>query len=146
MRSKQKHLVKEVLGRVPLVPEMEWFLRRKNKQVGGFRLREVNEVLPEWVAQASASPFRDRKGKKVLLFGMLRYWTRHATLLSVAMAGLGHEVTFAYLPYANWRKKLSRYDLRLQNLFAKRILKQAQPLVKVEFLPDALLHSQNPHL
>ena len=119
MKILRKQKVKEVLGRVPLVPEMEWFIRRRNKQVGGFKLKKVNEALPDWVAQASASPLRNRKGKKVLIFGMLRYWTSYATLLSVAMAGLGHEVTFAYLPYANWQKKLSRYDLRLQNLFAR---------------------------
>ena len=145
MKILRKQNVKEVLGRMPLVPEIEWFLRRKDKQVGGFKLKKVNEALPLWVAQASASPLRSQKGKKVLIFGMLRYWTSYATLLSVAMAGLGHEVTFAYLPYANWRKKLTRYDLRLQNLFSKRILKQAQPLINVESLIDVKSTSKIPN-
>ena len=42
--------------------------------------------------------------KKVLIFATLHYWIEHAALLGMALAGLGHEVTLAYLPYANWRK------------------------------------------
>ena len=57
--------------------------------------------------------------KKVLIFVTLRYWIEHATLMGMALAGLGHEVTLAYLPYPNWRKPLNRFDLRRQNAYAR---------------------------
>jgi hypothetical protein len=136
MKSLPKHRVKDVLGRVPLVPEMEWFLRRRDKPVGGFVLKELNNALPKLVAQASASPLRNRKGKKVYVFGVLRYWVQHTTIMSLALAGLGHEVTLGYLPYSSWVDRVSDYDLRLQNLYAKRLLKQAEPLIEATSLLD----------
>jgi len=148
MKAHRKHQVKEALGRLPLVPEMEWFLRRRDKPVGGFVLKELSEALPRWVTQATASPLRDRGGKRVFIFGTLRYWVQHTTLMALALAGLGHEVTLGYLPYSDWLKPVSDYDLRLQNLYAKRLLKQAEPLIKAtsllevkpnQKLPDALV-------
>jgi hypothetical protein len=134
MKALRNRQVKDALGRLPLVPEMEWFVRRRDKPVGGFTLKWLNEALPEWVAQASASPLRDREGKKVFIFGTLRYWVQHTTLMALALAGLGHEVTLGYLPYSNWLKPVSDYDLRLQNLYAKRVLKQAEPLIRASSL------------
>jgi hypothetical protein len=54
--------------------------------------------------------------------------------MALALAGLGHEVTLGYLPYSNWLKPVSDYDLRLQNLYAKRVLKQAEPLIRASSL------------
>jgi hypothetical protein len=136
MKTSPKQRVKSVLGRLPLVPEMEWFLRRRDKPVGSLILNELNKALPEWVTQASESPLRERGGKKVHLFGVLRYWIQHTTLMSLALAGLGHEVTLGYLPLSDWLKPVSDYDLRLQNLYAKRVLKQAEPLMETISLQD----------
>ena len=37
----------------------------------------------------------------------------------MALAERAHEVTLAYLPYANWRKPLNRFDLRRQDAYAR---------------------------
>jgi hypothetical protein len=136
MKASPKQRVKDALGKLPLVPEMEWFLRRRDKPVGSFILKELNAALPEWAAQVAASPLRDQAGKKVYLFGVLRYWIQHTTLMSLALAGLGHEVTLGYLPLSDWLKTVSDYDLRLQNLYAKRVLAQAEPLIETISLLD----------
>jgi len=136
MKTSPKPLVKDLLGKLPLVPEMEWFLRRRDKPVGSFILEELNAALPEWAAQVAASPLREREGKKVYLFGVLRYWIQHTTLMSLALAGLGHGVTLGYLPLSDWLKPVNDYDLRLQNLYAKRVLKQAEPLIETISLLD----------
>jgi hypothetical protein len=144
MKVLQKRRVKDVLGRVPLMPEMEWFIRRRDKPVGGFRLNDLNDALPEWKAHVSASPLRSRPGKKVFIFGTLRYWVRHTALLAMALSGLGHEVTLGYLPYGSWLKPVSDYDLRLQNLYGKRLFKQVGTLVSVFSLLDVKPNIQLP--
>ena len=63
----------------------------------------------------------------MLIFVTLRYWIEHAALLGMALSGLGHDVTLAYLPYANWRKALNRFDLRRHNAYSQSVLSQAQP-------------------
>lgn len=126
--ARVKHRVKDLLGQLPLAPEMEWMLRRRGEPVGSFKLEEVKRALPEWVAQAAASPYRDQPGKRVFILAVMRYWVKHATLLSAALAGLGHEVTLGYLPYGSWFKPENRYDLRQQNLYGQEVLKQAGSL------------------
>jgi len=74
-----------------------------------------------------------------MIFSTLRYWVEHATLLGLAMAGLGYDVTLAYLPYANYRKPLNRFDLRRQNLYTHNVLKRAAPLLKPVSLLDVKL-------
>lgn len=131
-----KHSIKQALGQLPLLPEMEWGLRRRGQPVAAFNLEDVKKALPEWTAQAAASPYRNREGKRVLLFGVMRYWVRHAALMGVTLAGLGHDVTLGFLPYSHWHKLENRYDLRLQNLYGKELLKQAEPLLSVLPLMD----------
>jgi len=81
--------------------------------------------------------------KRLLVFLTLRYWIEHGSLLSLALAGLGHEVTLAYLPYSNYRKPMTNFDLRRQNLYAYQILKQAEPLVKI--LPIVAIENKPVH-
>jgi len=74
-------------------------------------------------------------GKRVLIFATLHYWIEHAALVGLALAAQGHRVTLAYLPYGEWQKPISRFDLRRQNAYAHKILNQMSPLVEpVSFL------------
>ncbi len=132
-----KSTLKTLLGEMPLTAEAYWMLRQRGRPTGGVNLERLRQVLPQWKAQAAASPLRGRGGARVLLFTMLNYWNTHAALLGMALAGLGHRVTLAYLPYANWQKPLDRFDRRRQDAYLRSVLQAARPLVEpVSFLPE----------
>jgi len=142
MTSPGKKQIKELLGELPLAAEIYWQMRQSGKSVTkSFSLKRVEEALPEWCSQALAARqqnlFQVEAKRRVLIFATLRYWIQQATLLGIALAGMGHTVTLAYLPYANPRKHLTRFDLRRQNLYAKSVLREANPpLTTVSFLDN----------
>ncbi len=122
---------------MPLTAETYWALRQRKHPTGGVNLEKLRRALPRWRAQAAASPLRRGAGRRVLLFSMLNYWTEHAALLGLALAGLGHRVTLACLPYANWQKPLDRFDRRRQDAYTRSVLRIAEPLMEVvSFLPE----------
>ena len=124
--------IKDILGEIPYTAELFWLLRQKDSPTTvGMNLARLAEELPRWVAAAQASPFRVQPGKKVLVFGMIHYWIEHTTLLALALAGMGHEVTLATLPYSHWRKDENRFDLRRQNAYILKTLQPASSLIKV---------------
>jgi Capsule polysaccharide biosynthesis protein len=133
-----KKALKNILGEMPLAPELYWRLRQQGKPLSrSFSLQRVQKGMPEWIAQAEAARTSKNvsNGKKIFMFSTLRYWVEHSTLLSLALAGLGHEVTLAYLPLNNWRVPMNRFDLRRQNAYTKRVLKPIEKLVQtVSFL------------
>jgi hypothetical protein len=132
-----KQVVKNILGEVPLVAEAYWQLRQQGRPLSkGFSLRRLQRQLPEWRQQAAEAAKDHPNGRRILIFSTLRYWIEHATLLGMALGGLGHDVTLAYLPYANWRKPFNRFDLRRQNAYTRSILAQAAPLMKAVSLLD----------
>src|SRR5512147_1180662 len=138
-----KAAIKRMLGELPLTAELYWQLRQPGKPLSkSFSLRRTERHLPQWVAQASAarqSGLSDQynlRPKRIMLFAALRYWIEHAALLSTALAGLGHQVTLSYLPYANYQKPFNRFDLRRQDAYARRVLGQASPLIQVASLLD----------
>ncbi|TAK12377.1 MAG: hypothetical protein EPO32_08785 [Anaerolineae bacterium] len=130
-----KRLLKRTLGSLPLAAELD-FQRRGGKPRRGFSLPKLEEAIGLWAEQAAASPHRHDAGKRVLVFGMLRYWVEHTSLLSLALAGLGHRVTLAYLPYGDWRTPLEDFDRRSHDLYAKRVLAPAAQMVDVQSLLD----------
>ena len=132
-----KLVVKNILGEVPLVAEAYWQLRQQGRPLSkGFSLRRIQRRLPEWRQQAAEAAKDRPNGRRILIFSTLRYWIEHATLLGMALGGLGHDVTLAYLPYANWRKPFNRFDLRRQNAYTRSILAQAAPVMKAVSLLD----------
>jgi len=135
-----KQTLKGILGELPLTAELYWQLRQQGKPLSrSFSLHRVEQRLPEWCAQVKTSRPEISTGQRVMIFSTLRYWVEHATLLGLAMAGLGYDVTLAYLPYANYRKPLNRFDLRRQNLYTRNVLKGAAPLLKPVSLLDVKL-------
>lgn len=144
-----KKAIKQALGELPFTAELYWQLRQAGKPLSkSFSLHRTEKRLPEWCAQAKAARQNadgsQINGRRVMIFSTLRYWIEYATLLSLAMAGLGHEVTLAYLPYANWRKPINRFDLRRQNLYSANVLRQAATLIQPVSLLDVKSTSSLP--
>lgn len=123
--------IKRVLGELPLAAELDWALRGHGAPVDGFNLEELKKELPVWCRQVPDSSFRKPKGRKVLVFATLHYWISHASLLSLALAGLGNQVTLAYLPYSNWKKPVSKFDLRRRESYARRVFKPAEDILDI---------------
>lgn len=129
--------LKELLGEIPLTAELYWQLRQAGQPVNAqFSLKRLARHLPEWAGQAGNAHRRAAGGRQVAVFATLHYWIEHACLLSLALAGLGHRVSFSYLPFANWKNPLNRFDLRRQNAYAASVLRQAEPPLSVVPLLD----------
>ncbi len=133
MMSNYKKTIKEMLGEVPFSAEIFWRLRgAKLPPMGGYSLDRLKDALPEWCDLVNAHRKATRDGKRVLVFGMLRYWIEHTSMLTLLLAALGHEVTFGYLPYAHWKKEINKFDLRRQDLYINDILVLMHPHVKIK--------------
>lgn len=130
--------IKELLGELPLTAEVYWLMRQPGKPMSAeFSLHRMKKLLPGWIEQAKNSPYRENNGKHIFIFGMLRYWIEHATLLSLSLAGLGHKVTLSYLPYGRWNQSVDRFNLRRQNIYTRTLLHQAEPYIRVKSLMTA---------
>ena len=126
-----KRSIKNFLGEIPFTAEAYWLLRQRGRPLSkGFSLRKVENNLPEWIEQANFARQFSSDGSSILIFVTLRYWIEHGVLLSMALSGLGHNVTFAYLPYTNWRKPMNRFDQRRQDIYARSVLDRMRPLVR----------------
>lgn len=137
-----KKRVKQALGELPYTAELYWQLRQHGKPLSkSFSLRKVENALPEWLTQiqeARQKSMASSSRKRVLLFVTLRYWIEHGILLSTALAGMGYEVTLAYLPYANYRKPITNFDLRRQNQYARYILERVEPFIDTVSVLDMI--------
>ncbi len=127
--------IKNILGKIPLMAEAYWYIRTPGKPLtADFSLRRMEKLLPTWRQQAETalgSHSETTPAKRIFIFGTLRYWIEHAALLSTALAGQGHRVTFSYLPYARWQRPMERFNLRRHNLYAYKLLQQLEPLVQI---------------
>lgn len=140
MRMVSRQDLKNILGQIPLTAEAYWYIRQPGKPVTPeFTLDQLEKCIPEWRSQIMASQvYTSRDGatatkrkKQVFIFATLRYWLEHATLLGMTMAGLGHSVTLAYLPYARWQQPMDGFNLRRQNVYSDGVLTKAKPLLKI---------------
>jgi hypothetical protein len=135
-----KTSLKQFLGELPFTAEAYWHLRQPGMPLDKrFTLEQLQAGLPEWSRQAARFAELAPAGKDLLIFSTLHYWVSHAALIGLALAGLGHKVTLAYLPYGKWQNPLNRFDLRRQNLYARSVLKNAAPLVQAVSLLDVKL-------
>lgn len=141
--------IKKILGEIPYTAELYWHLVQRHKPwQAHFNLDFLESVLPEAVEHAQAHLPPHKTGKKVFLFSSLHYWIEFTTLLGVALAGMGHDVTLAFLPYASWDQPIEKFDLRRQNLYARQALTEANTLLRVQSLLDVhpLSHVVSPQL
>lgn len=131
-----KSSLKDKLGDLPLFPELYWQIRNSGRSVSAkFDLTRLSGDLPSWASAAqNARQQVDRsahQAKSVLLFATQRYWLEHVTLMGTALAGMGHNVAIAYLPYAEWMKPLNRFDARRQSLYISSVLNRLDSLVTI---------------
>lgn len=131
-----KTLVKELLGELPLTAEIDWLLRYRGKKSNSrFNLDALAEHLPEIMAQVGPHAESAPSGRKIFFFASWHYWIMHTVLSGLTLRGLGHDVTLGYLPYSDYDRPISRFNLRRQDLYARHVLKGAHPLLKnISFL------------
>ncbi len=130
-QERVKDQLKQALGKLPLVAEIVQMIKPVVGELAcGYRLDRMEKSIPEWVStvvemRQSADPFRPRK---VLILASLRWWLEYCTALGLLLAGLGHDVDIAYLPYRTWWETVNNFDLRRHRLYLRRTL---APLNKV---------------
>lgn len=124
--------LKDLLGHVPATAELAWALRGGDAPIDGFKLEELRAQLPAWIDAVQNSPLKMQTGRKALVFATLHYWIHHASLLSLALRGLGHDVTLAYLPHATWKADVPRFDLRRRDAYARSVFAPMQAVLPIE--------------
>ena len=130
-----KAAIKKILGNVPYTAELYWLFRQNGKPISRFSLQQLEKSLPKILEQVQILRESAQPGKKIFIFANLHYWIEHASLLGLALASQGHQVTLGYLPFSEWRSSINRFDLRRQNIYARRIFEKASPYLKaVSFL------------
>ena len=120
--------LKNILGEIPFTADVYDSLR-KSRPNTRYNLEQLAKHLPLAVEQARPFIAKAKPGKKLLLFATLHYWIEQAAIIGLALHGLGHDVTIAYLPYHDWRKDINKFDLRRQDLYTRRVLSPLKGLV-----------------
>ncbi len=146
---KSKTSVKDILGGLPFTAELDWYLRLRQKGLKScFKMTFLEKHLKEIVAEVLPYTEGAPQGRKIFLFASWHLWIMHTTLCGLALRGLGHDVSLGYLPYGFYDQPVNRFDLRRQDLYARDILKNAEPLLKIipflevepaRQIPDALI-------
>lgn len=132
-----KKAIKRILGELPYTAELYWHLVQRHKDWSAhFSLDLLETFLPEAVKQAGDFAELTSSGNKVFIFASLHYWIEFSTMLSLILAGKGHEVTLSFLPYASWDQPIEKFDLRRQNLYARQVLSETRSLMHVQSLLD----------
>src|SRR5688572_13851222 len=124
-----------LLGHIPFTADL-YDSFRKGRPNTRYNLEQLAKHLPVAVEQARPFIQKAKPGKKLLLFATLHYWIEQAAIVGLALRGLGHEVTIAYLPYHDWRKDINKFDLRRQDLYTRRVLSPLNGLVHAASLLD----------
>lgn len=128
---KTRETVKYLLGDLPLTAELYWTLRQNGKPPRtGFKLEKLRSRLLALVDEAGEFARVAPKGKQVCIFCTLHYWISHGTVLGLALAGSGHNVTLIFTPYGDAKRAINPFDLRRQDLYARQVLNLASPLLR----------------
>jgi len=132
MRVSGKETIKNILGQIPFTAELYWLVRQRGGPLQSrFSLRGLQAELPGILADVNAIKPTGTGKKKIFLFASLHYWIEHTALVGLSLAAQGHQVSLGFLPYSEWNKPINRFDLRRQNSYAFKVLKQAEPLISV---------------
>ena len=130
-------LIKKLLGELPFTAEVYWLIRHRDKKIRSrFNLEALLSHLPEMVAQVTPYAESAPHGKKIFLFASLHFWISHAAVTGLVLRGLGHDVTLGYLPYSDFAKPISRFDLRRQDLYARHVLQGLSSLLETVSFVD----------
>ena len=132
-----KKLVKNIIGKLPFAAEAYWLYEGSKKTWNAhYQLAGLQEVLPQAVAEVKQYGLKADSPKKVCIFATLHYWIEQAGLVALALTGQGHQVELAYLPYAEWDKPISPFDLRMHHLYSQQTLLPAGGVMRIVPLLD----------
>jgi len=138
--------LKDFLGQIPAAAAVYDALRPRRPRTR-YNLEQLAARLPRVVEEVRPFAARGLTGRKLVLFATLHYWIEQAAMLGLALRGMGHDVTIAYLPFSSWEKEINQFDLQRQDRYTRRVLAPLDGLVKVvslldvhasEALPEAL--------
>lgn len=127
--------VKNFLSKIPYSADLYDAIRPVRPKTR-YNLSQLEKALPAAVEQVRLFAEQAPKGRKVILFATLHYWVEQAAMIGLALRGLGHAVTLAYLPYGDWDKPINAFDLRRQDLYTRRVLAPLNGLVNIISLLD----------
>ena len=132
--------LKDLFGKFPLTVEAYWALRGRNKKWSAhYELEDLNGVLQQAVGDVLKFQRKEQNPRKIYLFSTLHYWIEQAMLVALGLAGQGHQVNFTWLPYAEWDKEISLFDLRRQDLYTRDVLNPAAQVMRIDTLLGACL-------
>ncbi len=127
--------LKDLFGKLPMIVEGYWALRGRNKLWSAhYELESLKEVLSDAVEDVQRNQLKAEHPRKICVFSTLHYWIEQSMLVALGLAGQAHQVIFAWLPYADWDKEISRFDLRRQDLYTQDVLKPASHVMRLESL------------
>ncbi|MEJ5225292.1 MAG: hypothetical protein WHV44_12615 [Anaerolineales bacterium] len=127
-----KETLKSLLGNIPYAADLYWLARQRGKPFRAhYQLESLRQVIDQAAAEARPHAARAPQGKRVFLFATLHYWVEQSALVGLILRGLGHDVTLAYLPYSDWRKPISKFDARRQDLYTREVLSPAADLLRI---------------
>jgi hypothetical protein len=128
-------MLKDFIGKIPYTADLYDAMRRTRPRTR-YNLGQLEKALPAAVEQVRPFAEQAPAGRKIILFATLHYWVEQAAIIGLALRGLGHDVTIAYLPYGDWDKPVNAFDLRRQDLYTRRVLAPLKGLVKTVSLLD----------
>ena len=131
---------KDFIGALPLSAELFWAIRGSRRPwKAHYKFGGIKDVLTQSVHEVRANARYNPNPKRIFIFASLHYWIEQAGLIALAMAGQGHEVQLAYLPFAEWDKDINRFDVRRQDLYTQDLLRPTRDIIQVlPLLPDLL--------
>ncbi len=130
--------IKDILSKIPYSADLYDAIRPVRPQTR-YNLSQLQAHLPAAVEQVKSgwkNGQAEKTGKRIVLFATLHYWVEQAAIIGLALRGMGHDVTIAYLPYGDWDKEINAFDLRRQDLYTRRVLKPLQGLIRCVSLLD----------
>ena len=132
-----KTSLRNFLGELPLAAELDYTLRHKNRALKDhYNLSRLQKSLPQAVAQTLPFAQKAMPGKNILFFATLHYWIEQAAYLSLALKGLGHNVTLMTLPYSEWHKEMDKLTQRQRVLHTRDSLSSLSSFVHHASLLD----------
>ncbi len=127
--------VKDMLGRVPKAADLYDAVRGGRPRTR-YNLEQLAAQLPRAIAETRPFAAAAPRGRKLLLFATLHYWIEQAVIVGLALRGMGHDVSIAYLPYANFDSDINSFDLRRQDLYTRRVLQPLDGVIRSVSLLD----------
>lgn len=96
-----------------------------------FNLRQLDVFIEAKADEIEAIESSPKLGESVVIFATLHYWIEQAAILAIVLNKKGYDVTLAYLPFSNWDKPISRFDLIRQDLYAARVLNKLKSSINI---------------